>query len=73
MRARVCCVDLACIVFILLQEAWIQHATVRENIIFGKPFEAEKYREIIHGCALEQVMHLQTDYTSCNHDVMFYY
>ena len=36
------------------QEAWIQHATVRENILFGKPFNSEKYSAIIYACALEQ-------------------
>ena len=31
------------------QQAWIQNATVRENILFGRPFDEEKYRKVIHG------------------------
>ncbi len=34
------------------QEAWAFVATVRENILFGAPFEAEKYAEVIRVCAL---------------------
>ena len=42
---------------LFLQEAWIQHATVRENILFGKEFKADKYEAVIHACALQQVKH----------------
>ncbi len=38
------------------QEAWIQHATVRENILFGAEFEEDKYRDVVFACALEQVI-----------------
>ncbi|CAK7891189.1 oligomycin resistance ATP-dependent permease Yor1p [[Candida] anglica] len=31
---------------------WIQNASVRENILFGKPFDAIKYSKIIHACCL---------------------
>lgn len=34
------------------QEAFIFNATVRENIIFGKPYDAEKYRKVIEASAL---------------------
>ena len=37
------------------QESWIQHATVRDNIVFGKEFKADKYEAVIHACALQQV------------------
>ena len=37
------------------QEAWIQHATVKENILFGEAYEEDKYRDVIFVCALEQV------------------
>ncbi|KAL3667605.1 hypothetical protein V7S43_007159 [Phytophthora oleae] len=36
------------------QQAWIQHQTVRENILFGEPYEAEKYREVTAACQLAQ-------------------
>ena len=37
------------------QESWIQHATVRDNILFGKEFKADKYEKVIQACALQQV------------------
>ena len=35
------------------QQAWIQNATVRDNILFGKPYNEAKYKHVIHVCALE--------------------
>ncbi|XP_058820090.1 multidrug resistance-associated protein 1-like [Topomyia yanbarensis] len=34
------------------QQAWIQNATLRENILFGKPLDQQKYDKVIQGCAL---------------------
>jgi ABC-type multidrug transport system fused ATPase/permease subunit len=34
------------------QYAWIQNATVRENIIFGKEFKKKWYDEVVDACAL---------------------
>ncbi|KAI8801573.1 P-loop containing nucleoside triphosphate hydrolase protein [Cladochytrium replicatum] len=34
------------------QEAWIMNATVRENILFGRPYDEEWYRRVIDACAL---------------------
>jgi len=34
------------------QYAWIQNATVKENILFGKPFDAKWYNQVIDACAL---------------------
>ncbi len=34
------------------QEAFIFNSTVRENIIFGKPFDMEKYRKVLEVSAL---------------------
>ena len=39
-------------------QPWIQNATVKENIIFGKPFDAERYAKIIYACALIDDMKL---------------
>lgn len=33
---------------------WIQNATVRENILFGQPFDAQRYKQIIDACALKE-------------------
>ncbi|KAL3233377.1 Oligomycin resistance ATP-dependent permease YOR1 [Nakaseomyces bracarensis] len=32
---------------------WIQNATVRDNIIFGAPYEKEKYKKIVEVCSLQ--------------------
>jgi ATP-binding cassette subfamily C (CFTR/MRP) protein 1 len=34
------------------QYAWIQNATVRENIVFGKEFDQKWYDEVVDACAL---------------------
>ncbi|ESO85415.1 hypothetical protein LOTGIDRAFT_183817 [Lottia gigantea] len=34
------------------QEPWIQHATVRDNILFGQRYQVGKYDAVIHACAL---------------------
>ncbi|XP_064395751.1 ATP-binding cassette sub-family C member 10-like [Halichondria panicea] len=36
------------------QECWIQHATVRDNILFGLPYQADRYNRVLHACALHQ-------------------
>ncbi|RMZ95784.1 canalicular multispecific organic anion transporter 1 [Brachionus plicatilis] len=35
------------------QQAWIQNATVRENIVFGNEFDHKYYNKIIQACSLE--------------------
>ncbi|CAK4978788.1 unnamed protein product [Aphanomyces euteiches] len=34
------------------QQSWIQHMTIRENILFGKPYDRVKYNNVIEACAL---------------------
>ncbi|KAF9917868.1 hypothetical protein FBU30_000474 [Linnemannia zychae] len=34
------------------QTAWLQNCTIRENILFGKAFDQERYDAVIQGCAL---------------------
>ena len=34
------------------QQAWIQNATVRDNIIFGKNYDQSFYNKVIESCAL---------------------
>ncbi|XP_077426239.1 ATP-binding cassette sub-family C member 10 isoform X2 [Vanacampus margaritifer] len=34
------------------QEPWIQHASVRDNILFGKSFDASFYQAVVEACAL---------------------
>jgi ABC-type transport system involved in cytochrome bd biosynthesis fused ATPase/permease subunit len=35
------------------QNPWCQNLSLRESILFGKPMEEDKYRNVIHACALE--------------------
>ncbi|XP_077862008.1 ATP-binding cassette sub-family C member 9-like [Saccoglossus kowalevskii] len=36
------------------QKAWLQNATVRENIIFGEKFDHARYQTVLDVCALNQ-------------------
>lgn len=35
------------------QNPWCQNLSLRDNILFGKTFEQNKYDDVIHACALE--------------------
>ncbi|EMD39545.1 hypothetical protein CERSUDRAFT_150070 [Gelatoporia subvermispora B] len=35
------------------QESWVQNETIRENILFGSPFDEERYNKVIEQCALK--------------------
>lgn len=34
------------------QDAWTQHATLRDNVLFGRYFDRRKYDAVIGACAL---------------------
>jgi ABC-type multidrug transport system fused ATPase/permease subunit len=34
------------------QYAWIQNATIRDNILFGKPYDAQLYSKVVGACSL---------------------
>ena len=36
------------------QQAWIQNATVRDNILFGRPYDEGRYEAVLDACALRQ-------------------
>ncbi|KAI1795060.1 hypothetical protein LXA43DRAFT_1080347 [Ganoderma leucocontextum] len=36
------------------QESWVQNETIRDNIIFGAPFDEERYNKVIAQCALKR-------------------
>lgn len=40
------------------QEAWVQNETIRDNIVFGAPFDEERYKKVLHQCALERDLSL---------------
>ncbi|CAG9853670.1 unnamed protein product [Phyllotreta striolata] len=35
------------------QQAWIQNATLRDNVLFGKPYNKSVYNDVIEACALK--------------------
>lgn len=38
------------------QEPWIFSGTIQQNILFGLPYDAEKYQKVVHACALIEVI-----------------
>lgn len=36
------------------QDPWIQNMTLRDNILFGRPFDSVLYEKTIAACSLEQ-------------------
>lgn len=36
------------------QTAWLRNASIRDNILFGLPFMAKRYRETLYACALDK-------------------
>ncbi|DAZ92513.1 TPA: LOW QUALITY PROTEIN: hypothetical protein N0F65_012743 [Lagenidium giganteum] len=34
------------------QQAWIQNMTIRDNILFGLPYNQRKYRQVVEACGL---------------------
>ena len=36
------------------QESWVQNETIRDNILFGAPFDEERYNKVIDQCALKR-------------------
>ncbi|KAK1236146.1 hypothetical protein PQX77_000617 [Marasmius sp. AFHP31] len=36
------------------QESWVQNETIKDNILFGSPFDEERYKKVLHQCALER-------------------
>jgi len=43
------------------QTPWTALGTVRENILFGKPFDDAFYRKVLHACALEPDLKIMAD------------
>ncbi|KAJ7104541.1 hypothetical protein C8R43DRAFT_906911 [Mycena crocata] len=43
------------------QTPWLQHASIRENIVFGFPFEEERYQSVLDACALRPDLNILTD------------
>ena len=56
------------------QQAWIQNATLQENILFGRPMEAERYDAVLEACALKPDLEILPgkDQTEIGEKVSFY-
>ncbi|XP_069971116.1 ATP-binding cassette sub-family C member 3 [Penaeus vannamei] len=35
------------------QQAWLQNATLRDNILWGQPFDETRYKKVVKACALQ--------------------
>ncbi|KAG0196953.1 hypothetical protein BGX28_009529, partial [Mortierella sp. GBA30] len=44
------------------QTPWIQNSSVRDNILFDKPFEEDRYWQVVKACCLEQDLASFHDY-----------
>ena len=42
------------------QQAWIQNSTVRDNVVFGQPYQRERYNSVIKACQLERDLSILT-------------
>ncbi|KAI0258309.1 P-loop containing nucleoside triphosphate hydrolase protein, partial [Gloeopeniophorella convolvens] len=40
------------------QESWVQNETIKTNILFGAPYDEERYNKVIYQCGLEQDLSL---------------
>ncbi|VDC06815.1 unnamed protein product [Peniophora sp. CBMAI 1063] len=36
------------------QESWVQNETIRDNILFGSPYDPDRYNKVIHSCGLKR-------------------
>ncbi len=41
-------------IFYVPQEPWIFPGTIKQNILFGKPYDQQKFNEVIEMCALNR-------------------
>lgn len=57
------------------QQAWIQNATVRDNILFGKEMDQCKYNNVVEACALKSDFEILTggDLTEIGEKVLLVY
>ncbi|KAI0039394.1 P-loop containing nucleoside triphosphate hydrolase protein [Auriscalpium vulgare] len=40
------------------QESWVQNETIRDNILFGAPYDESRYEKVIYQCGLNQDLNL---------------
>lgn len=37
---------------IATQDAWLEQATIRDNVLFGAPYDEERFEQVMEACAL---------------------
>ena len=35
------------------QSPWLRHQSIKANILFGHPYNEDRYKQVIHACALQ--------------------
>ncbi|KAF8885695.1 multidrug resistance-associated ABC transporter [Gymnopilus junonius] len=40
------------------QESWVQNETIKDNILFGSPYDEERYQKVIYQCGLKRDLEL---------------
>lgn len=43
------------------QTPWLRHQSIKENILFGSPFDEERYRAVVEACALKPDLEVLED------------
>lgn len=43
------------------QTPWIENATIKDNILFGLPFDSTRYQKVLDACALTKDLHMFDD------------
>ena len=43
------------------QSPWLRHQSIKDNILFGYPFEDERYKAVIESCALQPDLEMLED------------
>jgi len=43
------------------QQPWLENATFKDNILFGLPFDEQRYKQVIEVCALEPDLKIMSD------------
>jgi ATP-binding cassette subfamily C (CFTR/MRP) protein 4 len=51
-------------VFYISQEPWIFPSTIKQNILFGKPYDSEKFQKVIKLACLEKVSNKNGKFTN---------
>ena len=53
------CIDEA--IAFVAQIPWIENATIRDNILWGLPFDEKRYKSVLYACALEKDLEILPD------------